>query len=335
MAGETITHSVLEQIRVTRYVNAAAYVVLLYDHVLTFGNEVRLIWPAKFSAPKILFLFIRYMVPVALTIYTVQLAGLTSISLSDTVCRWWMGFAAFAGWATVATSNFLILLRLWVIWDRNRKLMIYTGLCYVVAEMGGIACASLLVWQMTPRLIWQHELQMCAFNTAKAPPVSILWIPGICFEIVMFSVTWWNALNQPRSSNVALAATMYFDGFIFFILLLGLRIANTALAFAAPVSKACVQPHLSHAIAQQGLLFVAMFPVWCATTTVTCRLIIKLRQVTEDQRTSSEDSSEVGEDSSSMVTARGEYDELVRSGVNVEMLRSVGPSTPIRASGWP
>ncbi|KAJ7268681.1 hypothetical protein B0H12DRAFT_1096135 [Mycena haematopus] len=72
---EDLTQAFL-YIMITRYVTAAALVILIYDHLLSLGSEVKLIWPVKFSAPKVLFLFIRYMVPIVLIIYTVQLSHL-------------------------------------------------------------------------------------------------------------------------------------------------------------------------------------------------------------------------------------------------------------------
>jgi hypothetical protein len=44
--------------------------VLLYDHILTFDQELRLIWRTKITMPKILFLFNRYTVPVVMIIRT-------------------------------------------------------------------------------------------------------------------------------------------------------------------------------------------------------------------------------------------------------------------------
>ncbi|KAJ6587205.1 hypothetical protein DFH09DRAFT_1142883 [Mycena vulgaris] len=315
--GEQAIHT-LQDIMITRYVNAQ---ILLYDHLLSLGSEINLIWSAKFTSAKAMFLFIRYMVPCAMTIYTVQLSGLSrNLVLNDVVslffslaCRWWMGFAAFMGWATVAISNFLILLRLWVVWDRNRKLIVSTLLCFFVAQIAGLVAAAVLVWQMKPALYWNHDVGMCGFR--RNVPVAILWVPGTAFEIVLCGITWWTALNQPRSSNAPLAAAIYRDGLLYF--LVRLRIANTALAFGIG--------------APSGLSFIAMFPVWCATTTTTCRLVIKLRQISEDQI--EPDSAFPGSDDMS-VAVHGDYDELVRSGVHVEMLRSVGPSTPIRPSGW-
>lgn len=42
--------------------SAVGLVVLLYDHALTFVDEVKLIWAAPASFPKYAFLFNRYLV---------------------------------------------------------------------------------------------------------------------------------------------------------------------------------------------------------------------------------------------------------------------------------
>ncbi|KAJ6625868.1 hypothetical protein B0H10DRAFT_2211739 [Mycena sp. CBHHK59/15] len=235
MAGAIVRRESLatltQDIMITRYVNVATFVILLYDHLLSLGAEVKLIWPAKLTSAKALFLFIRYMVPCAMLIYNVR------------------------------------------------------------------------------QLIWDKQFTMCTFRGPV--PVAILWAPGTVFECVLCVISWWNALNRQRTSNAPLTAALYRDGFVYFLFLLALRITNTALAFAAP----------------PGLTFIAMFPVWCATTTTTCRLIIKLRQITEDQ------TPEYSGDRDESVVVHGDYDELGRSGVHVEMLRSVGPSTPVRG-GW-
>jgi hypothetical protein len=42
--------------------------MLLYDHILTLDDEVRLVWAAKTTLPKLLFLISRYIVPTAMII---------------------------------------------------------------------------------------------------------------------------------------------------------------------------------------------------------------------------------------------------------------------------
>jgi len=79
--------------------------MLLYDHCLTFDDEIELIWKARWRIPKILFLFLRYMVPICLVVNTFrepfqatsvvvlndvaypEMSGLTGI-VSDVVSKW-------------------------------------------------------------------------------------------------------------------------------------------------------------------------------------------------------------------------------------------------------
>ncbi|KAF8210641.1 hypothetical protein K438DRAFT_165307 [Mycena galopus ATCC 62051] len=326
LSDETVQDRIY--IMITRYVTGAALVVLLYDHLLTLGSEVKLIWPVKMSAPKFLFLFMRYTVPIALIIFTIQLSGLEQeLELSAAVivsirqpsgslvshlrsCVSWMSVATFLATSTIATSNFLILLRLWVVWDRNRRLVIWTLLLFVLAQFGGLAAASVLVSEFKQKLVWNKTLHMCGFDT-KPPPIAILWAPGTVFEVVLCVITWWNVLTQPRTSNASLASAIYRDGLMYFLILLCLRIINTILAVRAP----------------SLLIFVAVLPVWCATTTTTCRLMIKLRQIDHNR-----DRIGPHDLSAESIAIHDEYDELVQSGVHIEMLRSVGPSTPIGTS---
>ncbi|KAJ6476049.1 hypothetical protein C8R47DRAFT_1142104 [Mycena vitilis] len=299
----------------TRYINGAAFVVLLYDHLLSLGSEVALIWPTRWSSPKVLYLIVRYVVPCTMVVFTIQLAGLSpGLKLSDSFCSGWMSFGAFMGFCTVSTSNFLILLRLWVIWDRNRTLVVWSLLLFILAQFGGLATTSYVVWRVHNTMYWNPDIKTCAFH--GAPPIAALWAPGTAFEVVLCAITWWNALTQPRTVNAPMAVIMYRDGFLYFLLLLGLRIINTILAATAP----------------SGLIFVAMLPVWCAVTTTTCRLMLALRQI-EHNHNGPDD---VCSEGMGAVAVEQEYDELARSGVHVEMLRSISPPTPMepRRSGW-
>lgn len=53
-----------------QYHQVASLVVLLWDHFLTFGEEVRLIWPSRANFVKRAFLVNRYIVPIVLIINT-------------------------------------------------------------------------------------------------------------------------------------------------------------------------------------------------------------------------------------------------------------------------
>ncbi|QRV75585.1 hypothetical protein RhiJN_03600 [Ceratobasidium sp. AG-Ba] len=61
-----------------RYVSVAFIALLLWDHVITLGDEIALIWPAKFGIVKAIFLFNRYIVPLWLAVGFNMMSGLCS-----------------------------------------------------------------------------------------------------------------------------------------------------------------------------------------------------------------------------------------------------------------
>lgn len=60
LTGTSLFHS--SRVWALNSLPAVGFVVLLYDHVLTFVDEVKLIWAAPVSFPKYAFLFNRYLV---------------------------------------------------------------------------------------------------------------------------------------------------------------------------------------------------------------------------------------------------------------------------------
>jgi hypothetical protein len=58
-------------------------VVLLYDHLLTLDDEVKYVWSAPGTIAKVLFLTLRYMVPLFLTGQTISTPN---ESLSPSTC---------------------------------------------------------------------------------------------------------------------------------------------------------------------------------------------------------------------------------------------------------
>lgn len=256
----TFTTTELQNLRASQYVSAVGLVILLWDHFLTIHDEVELVWRAQMSFPKLLFLFNRYVVPICLIILTYATSGFSNDILSDSFCQTWFGVGIVIGMVSIGTSNFLILLRLWVLWDRKTRLVLVTLPLFLVTQITAIVCTTYVVSRMMPLMVFEPYLHSCML-TDKVNFV-ILWTPGIVFELMIFIMTWWNALDRPLPQHAKMAKIMYRDGSIYFFVLFGLRLLNLVLSIVSPLS----------------LMFLGVFFIWSACNVTLTRLIMNLRR---------------------------------------------------------
>ncbi|KAJ6535904.1 hypothetical protein DFH09DRAFT_97645 [Mycena vulgaris] len=254
----------LHNVAVTRYISAAGHVVLLYDHVLTFDDEVEYIWSAPNTLAKILFLILRYTVPFFLTVQIITRSGIPVIPMSDTVCKGYTAFTSYMGWLSIAISNFLVLLRIWTTLPRGHRLIAWSLAFFVITQLVSFGVNSWVIVEMIRVLVYS-PIGLCTFTTK--PDVVGLWVAGLAFEVVVFIMVCWNNLDRPRAlgpdTDSAVTRILFRDSVVYFVLLFILRIANTVIAVVAPVSS----------------IFVIVFFIWAATTITTTRLIINSRRV--------------------------------------------------------
>ncbi|KAJ7864960.1 hypothetical protein B0H14DRAFT_3443171 [Mycena olivaceomarginata] len=224
----------------TRLVSAVGLVILIYDHLLSLPDEVRFIWSAKFTSSKVLFLGMRYIVPVVMIVHTVQLSGLSHIQLSDML----QGLVYHWG---------LVLLRLWILWDRNRIFIICTFLMFLASIIAVFVLTILDFIEMIPNMSFAV---VCTSDTSFHK-LRFLWLPGIIFQSVMVLGMVSRVITRPH-----IIKTLLRDGYLYFLLLFGINLINATLVLAA----------------RPSLMLVTVFLTWCCTTTVTCRMILRLRR---------------------------------------------------------
>ncbi|KAF8167046.1 hypothetical protein K438DRAFT_2024958 [Mycena galopus ATCC 62051] len=257
MDDAELPHSVVaafQNVVITRYIGVAGLVVLLYDHLLTLDDEVKYIWTAPRTLAKGLFLLLRYMVPLFLIGETITRNGLVVITMST---------LTYAGWLSIAISNFLVLLRIWATLPRAHRFIGWSFALFVVMQLISLGTTTWVVSLMIRVLMFDPDAGVCTF-TSK-PHVFALWVPGLFFEVVVFVTCCWNTLDRPRAlgpDDARITRTLFRDGVTYFVILFILRIANTVIAVVAPVSA----------------IFIIVFFIWAATTLTTGRLIINSRR---------------------------------------------------------
>ncbi|KAK0462889.1 uncharacterized protein EV420DRAFT_1761248 [Desarmillaria tabescens] len=256
----------------SRYASIAGYVLMLYDHTLTFDEEVRFIWAAPWTLPKTLFLIIRYFVPAFVLIHLCQLTGLSTFS--DTVgLSFGLAYiyyhntdgspVASMGIITIAIGNFLALMHIWNLWERGGRLMILTSCLFVATQIANLICLTFSLVHITESVYFNPTFSMCMLTDRHS--AGIIWAPGVAFEAVIFSALFWNALSRPRYLEDDFTKILYRDGFAYILVVFVLRLMNLILSFVAPLS----------------LIFLGIFFIWCSTTMTVTRLVLDVTGMAE------------------------------------------------------
>lgn len=245
----------------SRYASIAGYVLMLYDHILTFDEEVRFIWAAPWTLPKALFLIIRYFVPAFVLIHLCQLTGLSTFS--DMFCKVWFNVSASMGIITIAIGNFLALMHIWNLWERDGRLMILTSCLFVATQIANIICLTFSLVHITESVYFNSTFSTCMLTDRHS--AGIIWAPGVAFEAVIFSALFWNALSRPRYLEDDFTKILYRDGFAYILVVFVLRLMNLILSFVAPLS----------------LIFLGIFFIWCSTTMTVTRLVLNVAGMAE------------------------------------------------------
>ncbi|KAJ7905052.1 hypothetical protein B0H13DRAFT_2663233 [Mycena leptocephala] len=257
-----------------RLVSAAGLVILIYDHLLSLPDEVRLVWSAKFTSSKILFLALRYCVPIVMIVHTVQLAGLSNITLPDTVCKVWYTISILVGWLAFAINDWLVLLRLWILWDRNRTLILCTLFVFIASNTTVFVLTIFSFTSVIPNSVFIPVLDICApdkpFVTTH---FRVLWLPEVLFQLMTVCALGWKIHLHPQTFNALLR-----DGYLYFLCLFGkYRSGETTMPLLTTKSVINLVNQIVVFVVRPTLLFLTALFVWCFTTTATCRMILSLR----------------------------------------------------------
>ncbi|TFY59557.1 hypothetical protein EVG20_g7745 [Dentipellis fragilis] len=248
--------TVVQNINASRYLSAAGFVVLLYDHVLTFDDEVEYVWKARMSLPKFLFLFNRYLVPTLMnflglpeeyfpilckfmvTLYWRSEADLLEAAKPGCLSHSIWAFSASQTPTVCLTQRcsstsyrstcftVVVLLRLWVLWDRWRNLVVWTLAWFIFTHLATFGMVTWVVVQLQPVAQYDPVVHSCVLS--RHIWMEGLWVPGVLFETTVFIAACWNAMARPRDSNELLTKVLYRDGFNYFAVLL---IAPLSLTF--------------------------------------------------------------------------------------------------------
>ncbi|EMD39884.1 hypothetical protein CERSUDRAFT_112139 [Gelatoporia subvermispora B] len=150
--------------------STSALTLLLFDHLLTFRDEVDLFWGTPCTVPKAI--YNRY--------FTAAVVGFITYidhrrDLSTSVCAQMLLLSNIGAAVVSLTMDLILLFRVWILYDRSRKWLWILGLAFI-AEVVALVVLS-LCWNR-PRESCVHMstktvFYPCSTVFLRAEPVSI------------------------------------------------------------------------------------------------------------------------------------------------------------------
>ncbi|KLO17230.1 hypothetical protein SCHPADRAFT_178390 [Schizopora paradoxa] len=201
------------QIMIMQYMAVVTTSLLFYEYIISFSEEVNLIWPSRLSIGKIIFLLNRY--PPFIT------AGTASfIIVSDVDFPHCKAFFVLGGASTLAGYIFAeatLFLRSHALWSTGRVMPYVIWTVYFLGVPGSIYITTRFLISFTPSPIhiFPTGCELLAPNKIEWVGLSILLVTET-FALSLLVIK--RSIHSRRNGSVSnLLRTMHTDGVLYFI----------------------------------------------------------------------------------------------------------------------
>ncbi|KAA1472912.1 hypothetical protein DENSPDRAFT_881622 [Dentipellis sp. KUC8613] len=224
---------VLKQMRVVTYFDLSALTLLSYDYLLTFPDELELIWGSPWTIMKVIFLLNRYVPFVDTGIGIYHQLG---INVSDATCS---AIYSTCGWMIaygVGISEIILIFRTWAIWEKDKRIGYSMGVLFVVAWiiMSVYLNKFLKSMEFMPIQLISPNLRGC-FVTKVNGTLYICYVMSLSYETLIVCLTLIRGFQHFRITNSPLIYSLYRDGILAYLFMLVSSIANLVVLLAGPL----------------------------------------------------------------------------------------------------
>lgn len=244
-----------------RYFTVIGVVILLYDHITTFKEEVRYIWKAPSSFAKYAFLMNRYLVPALLISIIHEMCGFNGNIYDDKGCRILLSSTSMLSVLSVCLDSALALMRVVVLWKEDKIARRSLYLTYFLGATTTLVMMLLSIITLVPSTKWSTEVHMCII-TKTSPYLAAAWGAPVFFELHVIIAMVYNTIATPRSAQMPLTKALQRGGLTFFIIVLMVRLLNFILAV----------------VARPSLTVLGAYFVWALVTVVVNHSLLHLRR---------------------------------------------------------
>ncbi|KAH8822977.1 hypothetical protein DL96DRAFT_327697 [Flagelloscypha sp. PMI_526] len=258
---EAATH-----LQAAKYYQVASYVMLVFDHMITFGDEVERIWMRPMSGASLLFLINRYLTPIQ---FAIILVAFNDPAWSEeSFCDRFVSFEGYSTVGLVAVCSAVMILRIFALYGRN-----YYVLGFLIAVLITQITVSSYGLSLGFRVPLPPIFVGCIFTGPAGSMFPAVWYTPAITDFIIFCLTVYRAriVFKDHGSSVPTMQRFVKDGVLYFLLIFSANLLNVLIySFAVDDLKAV------------GASFSQLI-----TSVMISRLVLNLRAV-GDAKTASE-----------------------------------------------
>ncbi|KIK62825.1 hypothetical protein GYMLUDRAFT_41706 [Collybiopsis luxurians FD-317 M1] len=211
------------QVNLGRYIEVTQFVILIYDWLLTFEQEVERYWKRDLKRlPAILYFVNRYLtlcgnIPIFVLYFWTPVTRNPELGHQDLDL-----FAQVLIFVVQLNISALFILRVTALYEGSKRIRFF--LCAVVL---GMVCNCLVQVYMTdtaasseiePHSVLEQIGNVRVFTTYQGRHLTYLWLGIFVFDLCVFSLTLWKTCRLLGAGHIAggLLNTVMRDGLLYF-----------------------------------------------------------------------------------------------------------------------
>lgn len=224
-AAAQVFISYLEDQRlIVDYAYISAYALLYYDFIITFHQEVQLIWLGRWNYTKVLFLLARY-IPIVDSYF--WLHNQLGLNVDPNTCQPAYKAAAWLVLISISIAEVILIVRTWAVWNRKKIIGIPLGLllCASVTTSSVFAKQYLDSIHVAPSPF--PGFRGCLVLAGVSNVIFIDYVMVTVIDVVVLILMCISAFRSYRAGNSNnLSQVVHRDGIQFYIYLLPFTLAN-------------------------------------------------------------------------------------------------------------
>ncbi|KJA21582.1 hypothetical protein HYPSUDRAFT_87987 [Hypholoma sublateritium FD-334 SS-4] len=212
----------LYDIQITQFTQLGSATVIVFDHLITLGDEVDLIWKSSWTLGKILFLLNRYYSLAAVVFNNYAVFAHT---VDHTVCQNFYRWQGWTGLIACLLAEAILQMRLYALYSLNKKVLVLMLSCWVLCLGISAYVMYTVLAKLTVTAMTIPNGMFCVPGNVS-PHFYTFWIPMLAFEALLCTLAVIRGLRTYRSNRTSifhsgreLVAILIRDSLIYFVVI--------------------------------------------------------------------------------------------------------------------